>query len=800
MTSIYIDGLQSEHCALLIERELSKIDGIKNPSVELNNHRLQFESDSLNKDVKEVIKHIKELGYKPVIEHRELPVLRMSCASCAISVETLVSEQPGVIKANVNFANASLMVEFIPGIIDIEGLRKVVQSIGYDLVIPDEKNIQETLFQLNTKKLSELKYKVLGSLIFVIPVVILGMFFMEYPYSNLAMWILSTPVLIWFGRDYFINAWKLLKHRTANMDTLVALSTGTSYVFSVFNTIYPQFWQSRGLHAHVYFEAAAVVICFLLLGKYLEEKAKSNTAFAIKKLMNLQPAVVMLEHSDGSIEEVSIHNILKGDILLARPGEKIAVDGLVVFGNSYIDESMMTGEAIPVYKETGSKVYAGTINQKGSIKYQAEKIGNETMLAQIIKLVQQAQGSKAPVQKLADKISGIFVPVVMAIAILSFCVWIMFGGVNGFSNGLLAFVTVLVIACPCALGLATPTAIMVGIGKAAENGILIRDAESLESAHKLNVMVFDKTGTITEGRPVLTDSIWYTEDPFLKTVMYNIEKRSEHPLAIAITESFSQMPSKQIDSFENIPGLGVKASVNGSLYFIGSAKLLTQFKINPGEEIKKESIKFSKEGKTLIWFANDQRVLGLFAITDKIKSNSSNAIQEIKKLGIEVYMLTGDSEDTAAIVAKSTGISNYKSNLLPMDKINFIKGLQAKGKRVGMVGDGINDSAALAQANVSFAMGKGSDIAKESSNMTIISSDLMKISTAIRLSKLNYITIRQNLFWAFAYNILGIPVAAGILFPFNGFMLNPVIAGAAMALSSVSVVSNSLRMKCKHLN
>ena len=800
MITIYIDGLQSEHCAVLIENDLSKLDGLKNPKVEINNNLLQFEAENPNKSILEVIQHIKNLGYKAVLEHKELPVLRMSCASCAASVESILKSQPGVISAIVNFANSSLAIDFVPGIIDLITLRKVVQSIGYDLAIQEDKNIQETLDELNKEKLHQLKFKVLGSLLFTMPVVILAMFYMNLQYSNIAMWILSSPVVVWFGRDYFINAWKLLKHRTANMDTLVAVSTGTAYLFSVLNTIYPQFWYSKGLHAHVYFEAAAVVISFLLLGKYLEERAKGNTAFAIKKLMNLQPTVVVLQHPDGSTQEVDIKNINKSDILLARPGEKIAVDGEITFGNSYVDESMMTGEAIPISKEAGSKVFAGTINQKGSFRYKAEKVGSETVLSQIIKLVQQAQGSKAPVQKLADKISGIFVPIVIGIAIISFVIWIVFGGENGFSNGLLAFVTVLVIACPCALGLATPTAIMVGIGKAAEYGILIKDAESLEIAHQITALVLDKTGTITEGKPILTDEIWYEKDLFFKSVLYNIEKRSEHPLATAITESFKNIPNLEIENFENNSGLGIKASVKGEPYFIGNSKFLNQFKINIPDEVWTDSLRLSTEGKTLVWFANEKRVLGLFAISDKIKKSSVHAIDEIKKLGIEVHMLTGDSEFTAKKVAEDVGILNYKSGLMPQHKIAYIKKLQTEGKIVAMVGDGINDSAALAQANVSIAMGRGSDIAKETSNMIIISSDLKKITTAIRLSQLSYSTIRQNLFWAFAYNILGIPIAAGILFPIFGFMLNPMIAGAAMALSSVSVVGNSLRMKCKALD
>lgn len=792
--------MQSEHCASLIENDLSKLEGISNLHVELNNKRLQFKADNPGKTIKEVILHIQNLGYHPLLEKKELAVLRMSCASCAMSVESIIKTQAGVLSANVNYANASLTIEFIPGIIDLNTLRIVVQSIGYDLVIEEQKNIQETLDELNFKKIQDLRFKVSGSIILTVPIVILGMFFMHMPISNYLMWLLATPVLTWFGRDYFINAWKLSKHKKTNMDTLVALSTGTSYLFSVFNTVYPHFWNSQGQHAYVYFEAAAVVISFLLLGKFLEEKAKVQTAFAIKKLMNLQPNLVLLEYPDGTIVQVETKQIRKTNILIAKPGEKIAVDGIVIYGSSYVDESMMTGEPIPVIKQIGSTVYAGTINQKGSLKYRAEKIGNETMLAQIIKLVQQAQGSKAPVQKLADKIAGIFVPVVIGIALLSFIIWILLGGVNGFSTGLLAFVSVLVIACPCALGLATPTAIMVGIGKAAQEGILIKDAESLELTNKITTLVLDKTGTITEGKPVLTDEIWFENDPFLKSVLYNIELLSEHPLAAAITEKYSNYPSITIEHFENMAGLGVKASINDEIYFIGNSKLLDQSNIKIPDETIQESLRFSREAKTIVWFANSRKILGMFTISDKIKSTSVEAIHELNKMGIKVHMLTGDQEYPAKKVADFVGITNYKSGVLPQDKIAYIKSLQTNFNFVAMAGDGINDSAALAQANVSIAMGAGSDIAKEAASMTIISSDLKKIPTAIRLSHLTITTIRQNLFWAFAYNIIGIPIAAGVLFPQFGFMLNPMIAGASMALSSICVVSNSLRMKCKRID
>jgi Cu2+-exporting ATPase len=582
------------------------------------------------------------------------------------------------------------------------------------------------------------------------------------------------------------------------MDTLVALSTGIAYLFSVFNMLFIDFWHQRELHAHVYFEAAAVVIAFILLGKLLEEKAKGNTSSAIKKLMGLQPKTVMVIQHDGTEKQTAIEDVNAGDVLLVKPGEKIAVDGMVTSGNSYVDESMLSGEPIPVLKQDGEKVFAGTINQKGSFQFKAVKVGKETMLAQIIKMVQDAQGSKAPVQKLVDKIAGIFVPVVMMIAILTFVLWLVLGGDNGVVQGLLAAVTVLVIACPCALGLATPTAIMVGVGKGAENGILIKDAESLELAKKVDAIVLDKTGTITEGRPQVTGIQWLNDDDSSKPILFSIEKQSEHPLAEAVVKNLDGVATTTLSMFDSITGKGAKAVHNSETYFVGNKKLLVENSIAIADQLQQQADEWGRQSKTVIWFANSQQALSVIAIADKIKETSVQAIKEMQEMGIELYMLTGDNEATAKAIAEQTGIKHYKAEVLPQHKADFIKELQQQGKTVAMVGDGINDSTALATADVSIAMGKGSDIAMDVAKMTLISSDLTKIPQAIRLSKQTVATIRQNLFWAFIYNLLGIPLAAGILYPINGFLLNPMIAGAAMALSSVSVVSNSLRLKWKN--
>jgi P-type Cu2+ transporter len=793
---IPLEGVESEHCALIVDNGIAKLKGIESHRVELNNKQLVIQTDNLE-TVSKAVKTIRELGYGVSTIKKTYPVLEMTCASCAVSVESMLKSQTGVVDASVNFATSKVSIEFIPGLVQSEDLRKAVQSIGYDLMIDETASSDENVENIQQEKYSKLKKKTYWALAMSVPVVVIGMFFMNMPFANEIMWIFSTPVILWLGRDFYINAWKQAKHRSANMDTLVALSTGVAYVFSVFNTLFPHFWHERGLHAHVYFEAASVIIAFILLGKLLEEKAKGNTSSAIKKLMGLQPKTVTIVHEGDHQMQIPIEKVEPGNIVLVKPGEKIAVDGTVTTGNSYVDESMLSGEPLPVLKNENDKVFAGTINQKGSFQFKADKVGNETMLAQIIKMVQDAQGSKAPVQKLVDKIAGIFVPVVILIAIAAFVVWNIFGGDNALTQGILALVTVLVIACPCALGLATPTAIMVGVGKGAEKGILIKDAESLELAKKVNAIILDKTGTITEGKPVVTNSFWLDDNPTLKQILFSIEKQSEHPLAEAVVSHLENQNAVSISNFESITGKGAKAVNDGETFFIGNKRLIEENEMLIDITVSETADQWSKEAKTVIWFANPQKVVAVLAIADQIKATSQLAIQELQQSGIEVYMLTGDNETTAKAVSEKVGIKHYKAEVLPEQKAAYVKELQAKGKVVAMVGDGINDSTALAQADVSIAMGKGSDIAMDVAKMTIISSDLAKIPEAIRLSKSTVRTIKQNLFWAFVYNLVGIPIAAGILYPINGFLLNPMIAGAAMALSSVSVVSNSLRLKYK---
>lgn len=724
------------------------------------------------------------------------PVLDMSCAACATRVEKTLNRQPGVYHAQVNYAAATATVEYNPQECTPETLKGAIQNAGYDLVIETNAQKEKIAEDAHSRKYRQLKQRTFFSLMLSVPVAIIGMCFMDWTYANYVMWILSTPVVFWLGRDFYRNAWKQLRHHTSNMDTLVAVSTGIAYAFSLFNLFWPEFWLSRGIHPHVYFEAASVIISFILLGRLLEEKAKGNTSEAIKKLMGLQPATVTILTPEGQLKEIPVEQVQQGQRLVVKPGSRIAVDGTVYEGSSYVDESMLTGEPLPTEKIPGAKVYAGTINQKGSFSFIADKVGSETVLAHIIRMVQDAQGSKAPVQQLVDRIAAIFVPTILSIAVLSFLAWIWLDSSNGFTHGLLAAVTVTIIACPCALGLATPTAIMVGIGKGAENGILIKDAESLETARKVNAIVLDKTGTLTEGHPTVTD----ISDPLLQSplgdVLFTLESASEHPLAQAIV----QHQTRQIlpmEEFESLTGLGVRGKINGTYYYAGNRRLLETHHLTVSPALTEEATRLSQEAKTVIWLADSQQALGVVAIADRIKPTSKEAVRQLQEMGISTYMLTGDNPETAQRIAAQCGITHFQAEVLPQQKAQFIKDLQKESKIVAMVGDGINDSAALAQADLSIAMGKGSDIAMDVAKMTLISSDLNKITDAIRLSQATVRTIRENLFWAFIYNLIGIPVAAGILYPINGFLLNPMIAGAAMAMSSVSVVSNSLRLKRK---
>ena len=736
------------------------------------------------------------------------PVLEMTCAACAVSVESMLANTPGIHSAAVNYANQSATVDYDSTAITPRGMQQVLQSMGYDLVVdvedPDRSNVWQVQQEAQQRHYKSLQKRTILAAVLSVPVVLIGMFFMNIPYSNYIMMFLSAPVVFWLGRSYFVNAWKQARHGKANMDTLVALSTGVAFLFSAFTTLNPDFWHSRGLHPTdhglpVYFEAAAVVIAFISLGKLLEEQAKSNTSSALKKLMGLQPKTIRIIEN-GIERELPIVKVQVGHVVVVKPGEKIPVDGLIESGTSFVDESMISGEPVPVEKQKGNTVFAGTINQKGSFRFTAQKVGGDTILAQIIRMVQEAQGSKAPVQKLVDKIAGIFVPIVIGIALLTFTAWMIFGGEDAFTHALLASVTVLVIACPCALGLATPTAIMVGVGKGADNNILIKDAESLEMGYRVNAVVLDKTGTITEGKPTVTNLTWQVAESdvsLLEPVLYALEAQSEHPLADAVVEHLKESGVRMAvpEAFESLTGKGVSGQFAGKSYVVGNARLLAERGISISNDLQTLVGSWQKEAKTVVYFANDAHILAVLAIADPVKVTSRQAIQTLKNRGIVVYMLTGDNQQTALAVAQAVGIDEYRAEVLPTDKAEFVRKLQVEGKTVAMVGDGINDSQALAQADVSIAMGRGSDIAMDVAKMTLITSDLNSVPSALLLSKKTVQTIRQNLFWAFIYNLIGIPIAAGLLYPINGYLLNPMIAGAAMALSSVSVVTNSLRLR-----
>lgn len=726
------------------------------------------------------------------------PVLGMSCASCAARVDKTLNGLPGVYQATVNYATAVAQVEYNPEVCSDATLQSAVQDAGYDLLVDTGEDVADKAEEIRLTRYRKIKRRTVAALLLSLPIMIISMFFEDISSLKYVLWILATPVVFGLGREFYINAWRQLKHGTSNMDTLVAVSTGIAYTFSVFNLLFPDFWLSRGIEPHIYFEAASVIIAFILLGRLLEERAKQNTSSAIKKLIGLQPKTVIII-VDSDERTVPITAVQKGDTILVKPGERIAVDGVVVTGESYVDESMLNGEPVPMHKQSGEKVFAGTINQKGTFRFIADKIGSDTMLAQIIRMVQDAQGSKAPVQKLVDRIARFFVPAIISISIIAFVAWIFLAPTNGFTNGLLAMVTVLIIACPCALGLATPTAIMVGIGKGAEKGILIKDAQSLEIAQKIDTIILDKTGTITAGNPIVVESLWENGFEHSRKILYSLEKLSEHPLSDAVVNTVQNEKEISIDKFENVPGKGVKGIVGNQTYYAGNLSLLNDNHITIASHLQELANKWTQEAKTLVWFADSTQAIAAIALTDEIKQTSAQAISQLQEMGVEVYMLTGDNAISAQAISRKVGINHYKAGVLPNEKAQFIKELQANGKKVGMVGDGINDSAALAQADLSIAMGQGSDIAVDTAMATILSSDLLKIPETIRLSQLTIKTIYQNLFWAFIYNLIGIPIAAGIFYSVNGFLLNPMWASAAMAFSSVSVVLNSLRLKRKRI-
>ena len=731
------------------------------------------------------------------VTKKVFPVLNMHCAGCANNVEKIVRKLPGIVDATVNFATNTLSVSYEADKLTPGEIRAAVLSGGYDLIVEEENLREERQEEAQQQHYRKLKRQVIGAWIFAVPMLLLSMVFMHVPYSNEIQLLLTLPVLILFGGSFFTGAWKQAKMGRSNMDTLVALSTSIAFLFSVFNTFFPEFWYSRGVEPHVYYEASVVIIAFVLTGKLLEERAKGNTSAAIKKLMGLQPKVARILRN-GVEEEVLIDQLQVGDLVVVRPGEQIPVDGIVSEGDSFVDESMISGEPIPVEKKKSDRVLAGTINQRGSFIINASQVGSETVLARIIRMVQEAQGSKAPVQRIVDRVTGIFVPVVLGIAVLTFILWIVIGGMDYFSYAMLSAVSVLVIACPCALGLATPTALMVGIGKAASQHILIKDAVALEQMRKVNVVVLDKTGTLTEGHPTVSGWLWaVTQEDYFKGVLLAAEQKSEHPLAGAIVASLQgeeKVVPAHLDSFESITGKGVRVIYKGDLFWVGSHKLLKDFNASLPDVMADMMVQYESEGNGIIYFGRENQILAIIAVSDPVKPTSAEAVKELRQQGIDICMLTGDGQRTALAVAGKLGIDRFVADALPDDKQEFIRELQLQGKTVAMVGDGINDSQALALADVSIAMGKGTDIAMDVAMVTLMTSDLLLLPKAFNLSRQTVKLIHQNLFWAFIYNLIGIPIAAGILYPLYGILLNPMLASAAMAFSSVSVVLNSLSL------
>lgn len=735
------------------------------------------------------------------IEKRTIPVLEMSCAVCAASVESTVQAMKGVRMAHVNFAAGTLQVEYDTSEVTLVQMQQAVQAVGYDLIVEQE-NVAERQAQEQRRYYRSLRQRTVGAWVLSIPLMLCSMVWMHEAWSPWVQLVLTLPVLAWFGRSFYVVGWRQARHAKANMDTLVALSTSIAFLFSLFNTLFPQVWLDRGMEPHVYYEAAAMIVAFVLLGKTLEERAKGSTSSAIRKLMGLQPKTARLVTADGTEEEVPIARLRPGDRVSVRPGERIPVDGKLVEGVSYVDESMISGEPLPVGKAAGDRVLAGTINQKGAFVLEAQAVGAATVLARIVEMVQQAQGSKAPVQRIVDRVSAVFVPTVMGLSLLTFVLWLTLGGTSMLTGALLSAVSVLVIACPCALGLATPTALMVGIGKAAERHILIKDAFALENLCHVNTVVLDKTGTLTEGRPTVTEWMWMVNDAertACQSVLLAAERKSEHPLASAVVRALDKTVTvaPELETFESLTGRGVAVRVLGMDYWVGSRALAEAQLSSLPQAAVQQAEQWQEAGKSVIWYGRGPELLAVAAIADPIKQTSVEAVRTLTRMGIEVHMLTGDGRKTAAAVARELGIRHFEAEVLPSDKEEYVRRLQDKGARVAMVGDGINDSQALARADVSVAMGQGTDVAMDVAMVTLMTSDLTLLPTAITLSHQTVRLIRQNLFWAFIYNVIGIPIAAGVLYPAYGVLLDPMWASAAMAFSSVSVVTNSLRLKWK---
>lgn len=789
-----ITGMTCAACAIRIEKGLKKMEGVEDANVNLALEKATIKFDAATMSPADIQKKIRDLGYDVVTEKIEFDITGMTCAACSARIEKGLNKMEGILNANVNLALEKASIEFNPSIITPKEMVQKVEKLGYGASVKNDTNEQETVDQ-RLREIETQQGKFIFSLILSLPLLwsMVGHFsftsFLYVPDAFMNPWVqlaLATPVQFYIGKQFYVGAYKALRNKSANMDVLVALGTSAAYFYSLYLSI-----QTIGAGAHsvgLYFETSAILITLIILGKLFEAKAKGRSSEAIKKLMGLQAKTATVLR-DGEELELPLEDVVTGDILLVKPGEKIPVDGEILEGRSALDESMITGESVPVDKTVGDKVIGATINKNGFIKIKATKVGKDTALAQIIKVVEEAQGSKAPIQRLADSISGIFVPVVVGLALITFLIWYFFVAPGDFAEALEKLIAVLVIACPCALGLATPTSIMAGSGRAAEFGILFKGGEHLEMTHRINTVILDKTGTITNGAPVLTDVITeVNEDEFLSLVG-SAEKQSEHPLAQAIVEGIKEKNISLLDvaDFEAIPGYGIRASINGKEVLIGTRRLMNKYNVGI-DHVLSQMEDLEKQGKTAMLTAIDGHYAGIVAVADTIKETSTEAIKRLKEMGLEVIMITGDNQQTAQAIAKQAGVDHVIAEVLPEGKAEEVKKLQVQGKKVAMVGDGINDAPALAIADIGMAIGTGTDVAMEAADITLIRGDLNSIADAIYMSKKTIRNIKQNLFWAFGYNTVGIPIAA------IGF-LAPWLAGAAMAFSSVSVVLNALRLQ-----
>jgi len=800
-----IHGMSCAACVASVERAIRGVAGVREATVNLAADRGTVRFDPAVTEPARLVQAITDAGYRPVVERAVIPVRGISCAACVAAIERALSQVPGVIRASVNFATNAATVEYSPAMIGVVDLARAIREAGYEPLEPEgEAPLADRERAARERELRGLRLRLAVSAVLTLPLAVGAMphWFPWAPAILQAFWVqllLATPVQFWAGAQFYRGAWAALRRRSSDMNTLIAVGTSAAYLYSLAMTLAPGFFASRGIRPAVYFETAAVIVTLILLGRMLEAGARGRTSEAIKRLMGLRAKTARVIR-DGEERDIPVDEVRIGDLVVVRPGERVPVDGAVQAGASAVDESMLTGESLPVEKRPGDPVFGATLNRMGTFRFEATKIGRETVLAQIIRLVEEAQGSKAPIQRLADTVAAVFVPVVIGIAVATFLVWLALGPAPSFLFAMLNFVAVLIIACPCALGLATPTAIMVGTGKGAEQGILIRSGESLESAHRLDTVVLDKTGTLTKGKPEVTDVRSRQPSTLgerqLLRLAASLERGSEHPLgeAVAAAAKAEGISLAEVDGFEAVPGHGVRGRVEGQAVLLGTAKFLRGSGADPGA-LEPQADGLAGQGKTPMFVAVDGEVVGIVAVADTLKPHSAEAVRALRRLGLEVIMLTGDNPRTAKAIADQAGIDRVRAEVLPQEKGAEIRRLQAEGKRVAMVGDGINDAPALAQADVGIAIGTGTDVAMEAADITLIRGDLRGVVTAIELSRRTMRTIRQNLFWAFIYNILGIPIAAGVLYPLAGILLDPMLASAAMALSSVSVVSNSLRLR-----